>query len=60
MIGDALQNVAQIELWIEAVKLGGAEQGIGSRGAVTTGVRSGKEIVLTAQSYGTQGAFRDW
>ena len=38
MIGDALQDVAQIEFRIETVEFGRAEQAVNGRGAFAAGI----------------------
>ena len=46
MIGDALQDMSQIEFRIKAVELRGAEQGVDSSRAFASSIRAGEKIVL--------------
>ncbi len=52
MIGDALEDVAQIEFRIESMELRGAEQAIDRSSAFAASVGSSKEIVFPTQSNG--------
>jgi hypothetical protein len=58
MCGDAGEHVAEIEFRIEAVELGRADQRVEGGCAFSTRVRTGEEVVLSAQSHGVQSAFR--
>ena len=49
MVGDLLQDAAEIEFRIESVELGRSEQAINRSGAFTTGIGASKQIVLAAQ-----------
>ena len=53
VIGDLFQDAAKIEFWVEAVKLGRAEQRIDRSSTLPTGIRSAEQEVLPPQSYGT-------
>lgn len=46
VIGDRLEDVAQVKLRIKSVERGGTEQGIDRSSAFAAGVRTGEEIVL--------------
>jgi len=46
VIGDALQNMPQVSLGIEAVELGSADEGVNARGALPAGICAGEEMVL--------------
>jgi hypothetical protein len=48
MIGDAGEHVGDIVLRVETVELGGLDQGIDCRGAATTGIGAGKQVILAA------------
>jgi len=52
MIGDAGQNVAQVSLRIEAIHLGGLDEGIHRSVAHAAGVGAGKEIILSREGEG--------
>ena len=54
MIGDAVQEIAEIGFGIEAVELGGFDEGIDRGGALAAGIRSGEEIVLATEGNGTK------
>src|SRR5215469_2578999 len=56
MISDTGKNVGEVELRVEAIKLGGFDQRVHGGGAVTAGVRTSKEIVLPADRNTAQGA----
>src|SRR5512147_1391906 len=47
--GDAGEHVAEVGFGIEAVELGGLDQGIEGSGAITAGVGPGKKVVLPAE-----------
>src|SRR5512132_3555778 len=47
--GDAGEHVAEPGFWVEAVELGGFDQGVEGRGAFAAGVGAGKEVVLPAE-----------
>src|SRR5512144_3145923 len=47
--GDAGEHVAEVGFGIEAVVLGGWDQGIEGSGAITAGVGPGKKVVLPAE-----------
>src|SRR5512132_2181276 len=49
VVGDAGEHVAEVGFWIEAVELGGLDQGIEGRGAFAAGVGPSKEVVLPAE-----------
>ena len=44
VIGDTLQDVAQIEFWIDTVKLGRAEQAVNGRRAFAAGI--GRQFIM--------------
>jgi hypothetical protein len=46
MVGNALQDVAQIGLGIDAVELGCSDQAVDRRGALAAGVGSAEEVVF--------------
>ena len=52
MIGDAGQHVAEIGFGIETVEFSGADQAVDRGGAFATGIRTGEQVVLSAQSDG--------
>ena len=56
MVGDAAEDVAQIGLGVEAVELGGFDQGVDGGGAFAAGVGAGEQVVLAAQGQGPDGA----
>jgi hypothetical protein len=56
VIGDAGEDVAKIVLGVEAVELGGLDEGEDSGGAVTALVRPGEEPVLAAEGDRADGA----
>ena len=49
VVGDAGKYVAEPGFWIEAVELGGLDQGIDGGGAITAGVGPGKKVVFPAK-----------
>jgi hypothetical protein len=49
VVGDAGEHVAEVGFGIEAVELGGLDQGIEGGGAFAAGVGAGEEIVLPAE-----------
>ena len=57
MVGDALEDMAQVEFRVESVELRRTEQAVDGRSTLSTGVRSSEEVVLATQSNGAQGAF---
>ena len=56
MVGDAGENVAEVGFGVEAVELGGLDEGVGRGGASSAFIRSGEEIVFAAQGNAAQGA----
>ena len=46
VIGDALNNVAQIRFRVEAIELGGADQAVDAGGAFAAGIRAAEELVF--------------
>jgi hypothetical protein len=56
VIGDAGEDVAEIALRVEAVELGGLDEGEDAGGAVAALVRSGEEPVLAAEGDRADGA----
>ena len=56
VIGDAGEDVGQVVLRVAAVELGAFDRRVQRRGAPTTGVGTGKEIVLAADRDAAQGA----
>ncbi len=57
MIGDARQDFAKILLRIEAVQLRSSDQAVDDRGALTACIGTREEIILPAQSDGTDVRF---
>jgi len=57
VVGDARQHFTQIGFGIEAVELRRTDQAVDRRSAFPTSIRSGKQVVLPAQSYAAQRAF---
>src|SRR3954468_5656041 len=51
MIGDAGEQISDVELRIEAVELGALDQGIQSGGAMPAGIGAGEEIILAADRH---------
>src|ERR1700722_661019 len=49
VVGDAFEGVLEVDLWIESVELGRAEQRVDGCCAFTTGVRTGEEKVFTSE-----------
>jgi hypothetical protein len=49
VIGDAGEHVAEPGFRVEAVELGGFDQGVEGRSAITAGVGAGEEVVLPAE-----------
>ena len=49
VVGDAGEHVAEVGFWIEAVELGGLDQGIEGGGAIAAGVGPGKKVVFPAE-----------
>ena len=47
MVGDTGENVGEVELRVEAVKLGGFDQRVHGGGTVTAGIGTDEEIILT-------------
>ena len=58
MVGDAFEDMAQVEFRVESVELRRTEQAVDGRSTLATGVRASEEVVLATQSNGAQGAFR--
>lgn len=48
MIGDPVKQGAEIGLGVEAVELGGTDQGVHRSRAIAAGVRSGEEIIFSS------------
>ena len=57
VVGDALEDMLEIDLWIESVELGGAEQRVNGCCAFTTVVRTRKQEVFPSQGDDAQRAF---
>jgi hypothetical protein len=53
VIGDAGEDVAQIDLRIEIVEGRGLDEGIENGGPATAGVRAGEQVVLAVMSTST-------
>src|SRR5512133_1691653 len=49
VVGDAGKHVAEVGFWIEAVELGGLDQGIEGGGTITASVGPGKKVVFPAE-----------
>lgn len=49
VIGDAGEDIAEVGFWVEAVELCGFDERVDGGGAFSTGIRSGKEIILAAE-----------
>src|SRR5512132_686082 len=49
VVGDAGEHVAEPGFWIEAVELGGLDQGIEGGGTITASVGPGKKVVFPAE-----------
>jgi hypothetical protein len=56
MIGDALDHVLQITLWIDVIQLACLNKTISDRGAFATRVRSEEQVVLFADAGAAHGA----
>ncbi len=56
MLGDALEDVAQIALRVDPVQLGRAQQRVHHCRRVATRIRADVEVVFSADRYATQGA----
>ena len=56
MIGDACEDVGEVGLRVDAVHLGGLDDGVEAGGALAAGVGAAEEIVLPAQNQGPHGA----
>lgn len=56
VVGDASEDLFEIELRVESIQLGGAEQRVDGSGAFAARVRSGEERVFAAKGHDTQGA----
>src|SRR5712692_6911138 len=56
MVGDAGEQVGEIELRIEAVELGAFDQRVHRSGASATGIGAGEQPVFAADRDATQGA----
>ena len=54
MVGDAFEDVLEIDLWIECVELGRAEQRVDGRCSFTTRVRTCEEEVLASECDNSQ------
>ena len=50
MVSDAGQHAAQVELWIETVEFGGADQAVDRGGALATGIGASEQVIFPAQS----------
>src|SRR5260370_40084756 len=55
--GEASEDVAQVGFGIEAVELGGLDQGVHGGGALAAVVGAGEQPVLAAEGDGAHGAF---
>jgi hypothetical protein len=53
VVGDAFEDVLEVDLWIESVDLGRAEQRVDGCGAFTTGIRTGEEEVFSSEGDST-------
>lgn len=51
LVGDALENVLEVELGVEAVELCRSEQGVDGGGTFTACVRSSEEIAASYLSF---------
>ena len=58
-VDHALEHVDEIGVWLEAVELGGFDQGADDRPTFAAAVAAGKEMILPSESYGTNRAL-DW
>ena len=56
MLGDALDDVAQISLWIEVIELGRANQAVDGRGALATGIGTAEQVIFSAEGHTSAGA----
>jgi len=57
VIRDALEHVVQVGEGLDVVELGGADEGVERRGALSAGIGSGEEIILSAQGDTAQRTF---
>ena len=57
MVGDALEDFAQVGFGVEAVELGGSYERVEGGGAFAARVGACEEIVAAAHGDGTEGAF---
>jgi hypothetical protein len=46
MLGDAFDDMPQIDLWIEPLEFGRADQAVNRGGSLTAGIGAGEEIVF--------------
>jgi len=53
MVGDLRQHGAEVELRIETVELGRADEAVERGGAIATGVGAGEQIVFPSKSDST-------
>jgi hypothetical protein len=53
MVGDAGEHRAQVGFGIEAVELGGADQGVERGGPFPAGIGTGEEKILSSERNGT-------
>jgi hypothetical protein len=49
VVGDAAEEIAQIGLGIEAVQLGGLDEGVDSRGPFAAGIGACEHVILAAE-----------
>ena len=57
MIGYAREHVPQIAFWIEPIQFSRSDQAIQDGRALSPGIGTGEQIILTTQSDGAQGTF---
>jgi hypothetical protein len=57
VVGDATEHVGEVMLRVDAVKLGGLDEGVHRRGASAAGVGTGEEVILAADGDAAQRAF---
>ena len=53
MICDAAEDTPKVQLWIEPVELGAANQGVDCSGTMATGICSREQVTTPAERVGT-------
>ena len=57
VVGDAFEDVVEIELRVEAVELGSTEQRVDRGSSLTAGVGAAEEVILPSERNGAQRTF---